>query len=156
LMSQSTHAENFESWDRFLRVYYEPVRMAFGLISFVGRDLAEDLTQGFFLKMYEYDLLAKRDAITGRFRGWLYRAIYNHGVDQCRKMGRRPERPDAFDAHEPADPRAPEPGDAPFDADELYALSVLHMTIGRVRKHLLQEGKAEHWMIFEELALAPL
>ena len=30
------------------------------------------------------------------------------------------------------------------------------MTVGRVRKHLLQEGKAEHWMIFEELALAPL
>ena len=25
-----------------------------------------------------------------------------------------------------------------------------------MRKHLLQEGKAEHWMIFEELALAPL
>ena len=46
--------------------------------------------------------------------------------------------------------------DAPFDADEFYALSVLHMTVGRVRKHLLQEGKSEHWMIFEELALAPL
>ncbi len=30
------------------------------------------------------------------------------------------------------------------------------MTISRVRKHLLQEGKAEHWMIFEELAMAPL
>ena len=30
------------------------------------------------------------------------------------------------------------------------------MTVGRVRKHLLEEGKAEHWMIFEELALAPL
>ena len=30
------------------------------------------------------------------------------------------------------------------------------MTVGRVRKHLLQEGKAEHWMIFEELVLAPL
>ncbi len=33
---------------------------------------------------------------------------------------------------------------------------MLHLTVGRVRKHLLQEGKAEHWMIFEELALAPL
>ncbi len=30
------------------------------------------------------------------------------------------------------------------------------MTVSRVRKHLLQEGKAEHWMIFEELALAPM
>ena len=30
------------------------------------------------------------------------------------------------------------------------------MTVRRVRKHLLEEGKSEHWMIFEELALAPL
>ena len=30
------------------------------------------------------------------------------------------------------------------------------MTVGRVHKHLLEEGKSEHWMIFEELVLAPL
>ena len=30
------------------------------------------------------------------------------------------------------------------------------MTVARVRKHLIEEGKAEHWMIFEELVLAPL
>ena len=30
------------------------------------------------------------------------------------------------------------------------------MTVGRVRKHLLEEGKSEHWTIFEELVLAPL
>ena len=30
------------------------------------------------------------------------------------------------------------------------------MTVARVRKHLVEEGKSEHWMIFEELVLAPL
>ena len=30
------------------------------------------------------------------------------------------------------------------------------MTVKRVRKHLIEEGKSEHWMIFEELVLAPL
>ena len=30
------------------------------------------------------------------------------------------------------------------------------MTIARVRRHLIEEGKSEHWMIFEELVLAPL
>ena len=30
------------------------------------------------------------------------------------------------------------------------------MTVGRVHKHLHEEGKSEHWMIFEELVLAPI
>ncbi len=30
------------------------------------------------------------------------------------------------------------------------------MTVQRVHKHLLEEGKAEHWMIFHELVLAPI
>ena len=77
-------------------------------------------------------------------------------MDEWRKIQRRPERLDAFEVQEPVDPPLPGPDDTPFDADEFYALSVLHMTVGRVRKHLLEEGKAEHWMIFEELVLAPL
>ena len=57
---------------------------------------------------------------------------------------------------EPADPGGPGAEDAPVDADLFYALSILHMTVARVRKHLIEEGKSEHWMIFEELVLAPL
>jgi hypothetical protein len=29
------------------------------------------------------------------------------------------------------------------------------MTVARVRKRLIEDGMAEHWMIFEELHLAP-
>jgi hypothetical protein len=155
-MFQSTVAESFQSWDKFLGAYYEPIRTALGLMPFVGEDRADDVAQGFFLKMYERDILANRPAIEGRFRNWLYVAARHHALDELRKIQRRRERPDAFGDREPADPRTPSPGDAPFDADELYALSVLHMTVGRVRKHLLEQGKSEHWMIFEELVLAPL
>jgi hypothetical protein len=155
-MFQSTVAESFQSWDKFLEVYYKPIRAALGLLPFVGEDRADDVAQSFFLKMCERDLLASRPAIEGKFRNWLYCAAKNHAVDEWRKIKRRPERLDAFAAAEPADRRASTPDEAPFDADELYALGVLHLTIGRVRKHLLQEGKSEHWMIFEELALAPL
>ena len=155
-MFQSTTTENFQSWDKFLSAYYEPIKAALGLMPFVGADRAEDVANEFFLKLYERDLLANRPAITGRFRDWLYIAARHHAIDGWRKIHRRRERADAFDIHEPADPRADARGETPFDADECYALSVLHMTVGRVRKHLLQEGKAEHWMIFEELALAPL
>src|SRR5262249_52950486 len=86
----------------------------------------------------------------------LYVAARYHALDEYRKIRRRPERPDAFEVQEPADPRPNDPDDPPFDADEFYALSVLHLTVSRVRKHLFDEGKSEHWMIFEELVLAPL
>ncbi len=155
-MFESTIAENFQSWDNFLDAYYEPILAALGLLPFVGKDLAEDLTQSFFLKLYERDILANRPTIKGRFRNWLYVSARHHAVDELRKIRRRPERPDAFEVQEPADPHTLGPDDAVFDADESYALSVLHMTVGRVRKHLLAEGKPEHWMIFEELVLAPL
>ncbi|HZW34364.1 MAG TPA: sigma-70 family RNA polymerase sigma factor [Isosphaeraceae bacterium] len=155
-MFRSTVAENFESWDRFLRAYYTPIRAALGLLPFVGEERADDVAQSFFLKMYERDFLANRPALEGRFRNWLYVAARHHALDEYRKIRRRPERADAFEVEEPADPHPNDPDDLPFDADEFYALSVLHLTVSRVRKHLLEEGKSEHWMIFEELVLAPL
>ena len=155
-MFESTTTENFQSWDKFLSAYYEPIKTAMALMPFVGADRADDVAHNFFLKLYERDLLANRPAITGRFRDWLYVAARHHAIDESRKVQRRRERADAFEGREPADPRPGGPEDGPFDADECYALSVLHMTVGRVRKHLLQEGKAEHWMIFEELAMAPM
>jgi DNA-directed RNA polymerase specialized sigma24 family protein len=155
-MFQTTAAEYFQSWDKFVGAYYEPIRAALGLMPFVGDERADDVAQSFFAKMLERDIRPNRPAIDGKFRNWLYVAARHHALDELRKVQRRRERPDAFDVREPADPRAPVPGDGPFDADELYALSVLHMTVRRVRKHLLEEGKSEHWMIFEELVLAPL
>jgi DNA-directed RNA polymerase specialized sigma24 family protein len=155
-MFHSTTAENFESWDKFLDAYYEPIRTALKLIPSVGEARADDVSQSFFLKMYERDILEKRPTITGRFRNWLYVAAKHHAVDEWRKVRRNIERPDGFEAIEPIDPRMDGARDVQFDADEFYALSVLHMTVARVRKHLLEQGKSEHWMIFEELVLAPI
>jgi hypothetical protein len=155
-MFQSTTAENFESWDKFLSCYYEPIRTALRLIPFVGAERADDVAQSFFLKMYQRDILENRPAITGRFRNWLYVAARRHAVDEWRKSRRRVEHADGFDVAEPVDPRGQGAESVPVDPDELYALSVLHITVERVRKHLIEQGKAEHWMIFEELVLAPL
>ncbi len=71
-MFESTTTENFQSWDKFLSAYYEPIKTAMGLMPFVGADRADDVAHNFFLKLYERDLLANRPAITGRFRDWLY------------------------------------------------------------------------------------
>jgi hypothetical protein len=154
-MFESTTAENFQSWDRFLGAYFEPIRTALGLIPFIGEAKADELAQSFFVKMYNRGLLQKRPAIQGRFRDWLYVAARRHAIDEWRKLQRRPEHPISF-ALEPVDPREPGPDEAAFDADELYALSILHLTVSRVRRQLIEEGKGEHWTIFDELVLAPL
>ena len=44
---QSTIAENFQSWDKFLDAYYEPIKTALGLIPFVGADRADHLRRAF-------------------------------------------------------------------------------------------------------------
>jgi hypothetical protein len=154
-MFQSTVTENFESWDKFLSCYYEPIRTALRLIPFVGEGGADDVAQSFFLKMYERDFLHNRPAITGRFRNWLYIAARRHAIDEWRKS-RRPARLDAFKNPELVDPRSQRGEDAPLDSDEFYALSILHMAAERVRRHLVETGKSQHWMIFDELVLAPI
>ncbi len=108
-MFQTTITENFQSWDTFLNAYYEPIKAALGLMPFVGADRADDVAHDFFLKLHRRELLANRPAITGRFRDWLYVAARNHALDELRKMRRRRERPDAFEVHEPADPRRAAP-----------------------------------------------
>ncbi len=155
-MFQSTVTESFESWEKFLAAYYEPIKTAIKLLPFVGESHADDVAQSFFLKMYERDILDKRPEITGKFRNWLYVAARRHAIDEWRKSHRRPERTGSPGDPEPADPGYPGGEEASLDADLFYALSILHMTVARVRRHLLKEGKSEHWMIFEELVLAPL
>ena len=122
VMFQSTVAESFESWDKFLAAYYEPIRTALKLLPFVGEAQADDVAQSFFLKMYERDILDNRPTITGKFRNWLYVAARRHAIDEWRKSHRRPERSTAAGDPEPADPGGPGAEDAPVDADLFYAL----------------------------------
>jgi DNA-directed RNA polymerase specialized sigma24 family protein len=155
-MFQSTTAENFQSWDRFLDAYYAPIRTALRLLPFVGEGRADDFAQSFFLKIYERNILENRPPVKGRFRNWLYVAARRHAIDEWRKLERRPEQLNTFETFEPAEPHAAPAEDITLDPDELYALSIVHMTVERVRKHLIAEGKSEHWRIFDELVLAPL
>ncbi len=148
--------ESFKSWEEFLDAYYEPIRIAIGLMPFVGEESVDDVAQSFFLKLYERDILTNRPTITGRFRDWFYAAARNHALDEFRKTRRRTERGDAFEAWEPTDSSQAGPDEATIDADESNALSVLHLTVWKVREHLLAAGKPEHWKIFEELVIAPL
>jgi DNA-directed RNA polymerase specialized sigma24 family protein len=156
-MFEKTVSENFKTWDKFHAAYARPIRAAFAILA--GEDQADELAQGFFVKLFEKNILEARAAIKGPFRNWLYVAVKHHAIDQSRKEARHHGRNGVLHGDdEPADPRArdPERDETPFDADEFYALSVIHLAVSRVRKHLIEEGKVEHWTIFDELTLAPL
>jgi hypothetical protein len=128
------------------------------LLPFVGEGRADDVTQSFFLKLYERNFLKTRPAITGRFRNWIYVAARRHAIDEWRKVDRRPERADSFsfDIDGPIHSRAVAADDGPFDPDEVHALSVLHLALLRLKKHLIEDGRTDLWMIFDELLIAPL
>jgi hypothetical protein len=155
-MFENTITANFETWDRFHAAYARPIRAAFAILA--GDSLADELTQSFFVKLYEKNVLEARNSIDGPFRNWLYVAARHHAIDAFRKVSRRRETNESLGRDEPEDPRArsADRDEKPFDADELYALSVIHLAVGRVRKHLVEEGKFEHWTVFDELTLAPL
>ena len=140
-MFQSTVAESFRSWEKFLEAYYEPIKTAIKLLPFVGAAHADDVAQSFFLKMYERGILDKRPEITGKFRNWLYVAARRHAIDEWRKNNRRPERTASPGDPEPADPGYPGGEEAPLDADLFYALSILHMTVARVPPAPAQGGE---------------
>ncbi len=155
-MFESTTEENFRSWDKFLDSYYQAIRTSVSLLPFIGESSADDVTQSFFLKFYEKDFLANRPVITGRFRNWLYVAARRHAVDEWRKIRRTSDHLDLFEIREPDDRAQNDPHAVSFESDELYALSVLHLAVRRVREQLVVQGKSECWKIFEELVVASL
>ncbi len=89
--------------------------------------------------MYEKDILEKRTSITGRFRNWLYIAAHRHAVDEFATSNDVPSNPNSFVVQEPVDKCFAGSEDTTFDADEFYALSILHLAVGRVHRHLIEK-----------------
>jgi hypothetical protein len=156
LSSIPTLVTNLETPERFLEVYYDAIREALAVLPYVGERLADDVTNNLFLKILRNDILSKKPAEAGRFRAWLYVLARNHARDEAQKLRRRRDQNPLFEAEEPVDTREEGPDEEPIESDEFYALSVLQMTAARVRKRLFEDGMAEHWVIFEELHLAPM
>lgn len=119
---------------------------------------AEDLTQGFFTRLLDGELLGKADSNRGRFRSFLLVALQNylsnekrHQAAQKRGGGRPAISLDLNDAEfryslEPAHNRTPQ-----LDFEAQWALSVLQLAMSAVRAQYVEQGKER---IFD--ALQPL
>ncbi len=117
---------------------------------------AEDLTQGFFLRLLRDDLLHGVDAARGRLRTYLLAAVERHVADHFRHEhaakrggGTRPlpiewETAETRYCAEPADPNDPE---KLFAAS--WARALLERARDRLRAAFIAQGRAETFAALE-------
>jgi RNA polymerase sigma factor (sigma-70 family) len=119
---------------------------------------AEDLVQGFFLRLLEKDVLATADRSRGRFRSFLLTALkhylaneWDRGRAQKRGGGREVLALDAMDAEaryasEPVDEMTPE-----RVFERRWTLAVLEQVLTRLRDDYLSRGQGDLFLALEHL-----
>jgi RNA polymerase sigma factor (sigma-70 family) len=113
-----------------------------------SREAAQDLTQEFFARLLANNVVSKADPARGRFRSFLLASLKHFLANEWGKAraqkrgGGVPLLPLEFDTAETrcAEPAAP--GDTPDRAfDRQWALSLLDVVLGRVRKEYADSGR---------------
>jgi DNA-directed RNA polymerase specialized sigma24 family protein len=147
-MFASTIVENIKDFQSFYVAYHEPVRSILRTTLGVRQDDLDDLSQSFFLKVLEKNLLASYEAERGKFRWWLFTALKHHRIDKLRENRRSVVKMGLGIAIDPVEVSESEP-EVADEADSLYALHVLNMALQKMRVHCEESGKPEIWHIFE-------
>lgn len=144
-----------EALEQLCRAYWFPLYAYVRQRGYNPED-AQDLTQAFFLRLLERDLLADLKPAGAKFRSFLLSALKNHLAGEWVRA-RAAKRGgfqvvlslDALDpetrySQEPADPKAPE-----LAFDRRWAEAVLDQALERLRTEQTLEGKGT---LFEALA----
>jgi DNA-directed RNA polymerase specialized sigma24 family protein len=119
-------------------------------------DQAQDLTQGFFIRMLEGRYLDRADPEKGRFRSFLLSSLKFFVADQedrdrAHKRGGGATVPLEFSLGEERYRREPAHDETPERIFERrWALSVLDRVVERLREEFVQHGRPEH---FERLKI---
>jgi RNA polymerase sigma-70 factor (ECF subfamily) len=121
---------------------------------------ARDLTQEFFARVIEKDVLARADPIRGRFRSFLLTALQHFLTNEWHKArarkrggGRRHLTLD-FDAEDARPAREPSHDETPERLFERqWALTLLDQVLARLRAEQEQAGKAERFNHLKELLM---
>jgi RNA polymerase sigma factor (sigma-70 family) len=119
-------------------------------------DQAQDLTQGFFIRMLEGRYLDRADPEKGRFRSFLLSSLKffvadEEDRDRAHKRGGGALVPLEFSAGEERYQREPAHDETPERIFERrWALSVLDRVVERLREEFVQHGRPEH---FERLKI---
>jgi RNA polymerase sigma-70 factor (ECF subfamily) len=140
-----------EALSSLCRDYWPPV---FSYVCSRGypADSARDLTQGFFTRLLEKNVLQRAQQVRGRFRSFLLSSVKNYLAnewdrDQALKRGggtvRVPLDFDTTDGHNVIEPAGGETPDQVFE--KRYALTVLNRALERLGQEAQEAGTAERF-----------
>ncbi len=118
---------------------------------------AQDLTQEFFARLLERNTVARADPERGRFRSFLLASLKHFLAHEWEKARARKRGggasivPLALDTTETRCAPPPAAGDTPDQAfDRQWALSVLDLVLGRLRKEYADCGRDDLFLALKE------
>jgi RNA polymerase sigma factor (sigma-70 family) len=148
LSAQSQVSGSKEALGELCKLYWYPLYGHIRRYGFSPHD-AQDLTQGFFLDLFEHKALARADQQKGKFRSFLLASLKNFLSNEaqkarCLKRGGQvqfvdldvSEAEDRYGKEEPAEALTPE---KIFDAR--WALALLSEAKNRLRQEYADSGK---------------
>jgi RNA polymerase sigma-70 factor (ECF subfamily) len=139
--------------DALLRTYWRPAYAYIRVGWKKSNEDAKDLTQAFFARVLQNELLASARADGGRFRSYLKQALKNFLIDADRAAEvRRPIEPVVALDGEVDVPSGVTP-DEVFDRQWLSCL--LDESIARLEVELRADGKEVYWNAFHSYLLDP-
>ncbi|MGE0787010.1 MAG: RNA polymerase sigma factor [Sandaracinaceae bacterium] len=152
------------SWRRIADAYYKPV-YAYARLRFrLSESEASDLTQAFFARCMERELLGAYDIGKGRFRTFLRVCLDRFAIDVHRASrsqagtGKLPPVPfDLAKTDAEIAARRTQPVEDPekcFEAE--WVRRIVELSVEHLREHCATRGKEEHWRIFERYHLADM
>ena len=136
--------------DELCRAYWYPI---YAFIRRKGNDpdRAFDMTQDFFVHLFEKDVLASARKGKGRFRSFLRVICRNFLIDAWRKKPATANTPISIDARDAEGRYLVEPADnvtAEHLFDRTWALTLLERVLAILSAHYTQTGRAR---LFDEL-----
>ena len=123
-------------------------------------DKADDLVQGFFVKVIERDLIQQADPGKGRFRSLLLTALDRYVRDEHAKEVTQKRRPtgevnslDAFEVLPPLPAMEASPEQAFAYA---WASQLVDEVLSEVEARSHQAGQGQHWEVFRQTVVEPM
>ncbi len=145
-----------QQFEQLVNLYWQPVCGCLQRRWNLSSDDAADLTQEFFVRLFEDDSLKDASPERGRFRTFIKLKLRDLVVDDLRKRAAQKRGGAArFVAIDAAKAEPIDPGLAPDEAfDRAWASAVLARSIRDLETALVEEGKETSYRAFFECVLS--
>jgi RNA polymerase sigma factor (sigma-70 family) len=145
------------SWDRIARAYYPPVYAYVRLRLRFNEHDARDLTQAFFERCLEKEIVGSYEKERGRFRTFLRTCVERFAIDRRRSESSKSRGGGAikfdFTEAEAQLPAMAQPDDPEALFEAAWVRRILALSLDALREFCRENKKEEHLAIFERFHL---